>query len=122
MAGRNIKADLLKYIKLKYRVDLIPDNQDGGYVAVIPDLPGCVSQGETEEEALKMIAEAKEVWLEEELRRGRSIPLPREKYSGKFNVRVPKTLHERLALEAEREGVSLNTEVIAILERGLARS
>lgn len=122
MAGRNIKADLLKYIKLKYRVDLIPDNQDGGYVAVIPDLPGCISQGETEEEALKMIAEAKEVWLEEELRRGRSIPLPREKYSGKFNVRVPKTLHERLALEAEREGVSLNTEVIAILERGLARS
>ncbi|MCD4812397.1 type II toxin-antitoxin system HicB family antitoxin [bacterium] len=122
MKKNNIKSDLLKYKKINYRVELIPDNRDGGFVAVIPDLPGCISQGETEEEALKMIAEAKVLWIEEELKRGRTIPLPREKYSGKFIVRVPKTLHERLSLEAEREGVSLNTEVISILERGFVRA
>ncbi|MCK5217988.1 type II toxin-antitoxin system HicB family antitoxin [bacterium] len=121
MSKKNIKSDLEKFKKTNYRVDLIPDTRDGGFVSVIPDLPGCISQGETEKEALKMISEAKALWIEEELERGRSIPLPREKYSGKFNVRVPKTLHERLVLEAEREGVSLNTEVLAILERSFAK-
>lgn len=65
-----------QYNKLLYRIALIPDNKDKGFVAKIPDLPGCISQGETEAEALKMIVEAKELWIEEELKRGRAIPLP----------------------------------------------
>jgi predicted RNase H-like HicB family nuclease len=48
---------------LKFRVVLEPQ-PEGGYVAYVPTLPGCVSQGETKEEALKNIREAIELYLE----------------------------------------------------------
>lgn len=105
--------------KFCYRIELIPDKEDGGFVASIPDLPGCLSQGETEEEALKNIEEAKMLWIETALKAGREIPKPREKFSGNILIRIPKSLHQRLALEANREGVSLNSEIMADLERGL---
>jgi antitoxin HicB len=110
-----------KYINLalNYRIELIPDKAEGGYVASIPDLPGCLSQGDTEEEALKMIEKAKALWIKATLESGRAIPLPRDGFSGKLNIRIPKTLHQKLTYEAEREGVSLNQEIIVALERGL---
>jgi predicted HicB family RNase H-like nuclease len=54
--------------------------------------------------------EAMEGWLETKVESGYPIPMPlnTEKYSGKFVVRLPKSLHARLSIEAEREGVSLN--------------
>lgn len=54
--------------------------------------------------------EAMEGWLEVKLENGISIPEPdtADNYSGKFVVRLPKTLHQRLAMEAKLEGVSLN--------------
>jgi predicted RNase H-like HicB family nuclease len=114
------KLDAVKKILHHYRVELIPDKEDGGFVALIPDLPGCLSQGETEETALKNIEEAKELWIETTLKDGQEIPLPREIYSGNVRIRIPKSLHKRLSLEAEREGVSLNNEILTALERGLA--
>jgi predicted RNase H-like HicB family nuclease len=48
---------------MKYRV-LIEQDEDGVFVAEVPSLPGCISQGETREEALKNIHEAIEVYLE----------------------------------------------------------
>ena len=47
---------------MKYTVVLQREN-DGGYVATVPALPGCVSQGDTREEALKNIEEAMELYL-----------------------------------------------------------
>ena len=111
-----------KYMGLNYRIELIPDKVDGGFVAVIPDLPGCISQGENEKEALEMIEEAKELWIETTIKEGKRVPEPREIYSGKLNIRIPKSLHARLATEAEREGVSLNSEILTALERGLAKA
>ena len=118
---RNFRDELEKHLSFPYRIELIPDKEDGGYVAMIPDLPGCLAQGETQIAALQGIAEAKKLWMEAELEAGRKIPMPREQYSGKFNVRIPKTLHARIAQEAARDGVSLNTEVISVMERGLAQ-
>jgi antitoxin HicB len=64
------------------------------------DLPGCYSQGETVEEALEMIEEAQRLWLESMYEDGNEIPLPGseigKQYRGKFNVRVPKSLHRKL--------------------------
>lgn len=54
--------------------------------------------------------EIMESYLEIKIENNLPIPVPEtaEKYSGKFLVRLPKTLHQRLAIEANKEGVSLN--------------
>jgi predicted RNase H-like HicB family nuclease len=48
---------------MKFRVILEP-SEEGGYTVIVPSLPGCVSEGNTREEALKNIREAIELYLE----------------------------------------------------------
>ncbi len=105
-----MSKDLQYYLSLPYRIVLIPAQEDG-YVIEIPELPGCLSQGETIEEGMEMIQDAKIAWLEAALEKGIAIHEPEhyiEEYSGKFNVRVPKTLHKTLVEKAKEEHVSLN--------------
>ena len=106
------------YLSLKYPVTF-EAAPEGGYFVQIEDLPGCYSQGETIEEAMEMIEEARQLWLETAYEDGLDIPLPRgeREYSGKFNVRFPKSLHRRLDQMADREGVSLNQFLVATLSR-----
>jgi predicted RNase H-like HicB family nuclease len=59
---------------MKYTVVLQREN-DGGYVATVPALPGCVSQGDTREIALKNIEEAMELYLEDVKAAGEPIPV-----------------------------------------------
>ncbi|MEX1195882.1 MAG: toxin-antitoxin system HicB family antitoxin [Dehalococcoidia bacterium] len=105
-----------KYLELNYpfRVDADPD---GGYVVTFPDLPGCMTQVESAEEIGQAAEEARRLWIMTECDDGADIPLPSypEEYSGKFNLRLPKSLHRRLAELAEREGVSLNQLVLSLL-------
>ena len=56
------------------------------------------------------LKEAMEGLIETKLANGFGVPTPvdTESFSGKFNIRIPKSLHFRLSVEAEREGVSLN--------------
>ena len=72
-------------MSLQYPVTVYPD-ADGGYVAEIKDLPGCVTQGETLEETMANINEARELWLETVYENGDKIPLPAtdDTYSGNF--------------------------------------
>ena len=69
-----------------------------------------MSQGDTPEEAIEMIHDAMGGWIGVALEDGIPIPEPKpdEDYSGKFVVRVPRSLHRQLSEAAEREGVSLN--------------
>jgi len=60
-----------------FEVVLSPEN-DGGYSVTVPTLPGCASQGETRDEALAMIREAIEVYLESLVAHGDPIPGPVE--------------------------------------------
>lgn len=117
------RKPLQHYLALQYPVNLLAD-PDGGYVAVFPDLPGCLTQGETLEEAVAMAEDARVGWIETEYELGHDIPLPSypEEYSGKFNVRIPKSLHRTLSKAAEREGVSLNQYVATLLARGDAQA
>ncbi|MGJ5631368.1 toxin-antitoxin system HicB family antitoxin [Nostoc edaphicum] len=110
------KPSLEYYLKLQYPVTLYPDSQ-GGYVAQIKDLPGCLTQGETLKETMANINEARELWIETAYEASDDIPLPSSdnSYSGKFLVRIPKSLHRRLAETAEREGVSLNQYIVSLL-------
>jgi len=50
----------------------------GGFLAIVPDLPGCMSDGETREEAARNIADAISAWIEEATRMGRAVPEPSE--------------------------------------------
>lgn len=116
------RKSLDHYLSLQYPMHAVAD-PDGGYVAIFPDLPGCMTQGETLEELVQMAREAREGWIETEYQRGNDIPLPSypEEHSGKFIVRLPRSLHRSLAEAAEREGVSLNQYVLTILARGDAQ-
>jgi predicted RNase H-like HicB family nuclease len=80
------------------------------YFATVLEFDGCMSDGATYQEAFENIQDAMEGWIESKLANGFPVPPPASngKYSGKFLVRLPKTLHAKLAIEAKREGVSLN--------------
>lgn len=54
----------------------LPPEDGGGYLATAPDLPGCVSDGETEAEALTNAHDAIEAWIEQAEATGRAIPQP----------------------------------------------
>jgi antitoxin HicB len=97
---------------------------DGGrYLIEFPDLPGCMSDGETIEEAIANGEDAKRCWIAAMKEAGRPIPLPSavtaESYSGKWQLRTPKSLHRKLAERARQEGVSLNTLAVSLLAEGL---
>ena len=95
----------------------------GGFLAEVPDLPGCMGDGETPEEALANVASAIAEWIETAQEMGRPVPEPDSlsKYSGRWVQRVPKSLHQRLADAAKREGVSLNALATALLAEGLGK-
>ena len=113
------------YMALPYSI-IIRNIHGSHYCAAVLELEGCTCDGETSEEAYQSIQEAMENWIEDRLENGLEVPLPldeeahsdsvftveNEKYSGRFVVRLPKTLHARLAKEAGKEGVSLNQYVI----------
>ena len=108
MKNKNINY----YLSLPYNITVqeIHDESGDYYYARVLELDGCQSHGATVEEAYSNIREAMEGWIEVKLEFGDSIPEPisDNNYSGKFNIRIPKSLHKRLAMEAESEGVSMN--------------
>ena len=110
------KNRLAECLKCRYPVQVC-ECEGGGYFVKIPDLPGCMSQGRTVEEALANIREAKELWLAGALECGMEIPKPAEprRYSGDVVLRMSGSLHRRLSRAAEREGVSLNQYIVARL-------
>lgn len=130
MTATKIDRDVERYMEKPYRVELTPA-EEGGWFVRLPDLPYCMSQGETVEEAMAMIRDAQRAWLTVALQDNRPIPEPREpsyattedeEYSGRFNIRLPRSLHRQLALAAETEGVSLNLFAATILARAVGHA
>ncbi len=106
------------YMKIPYciEMELIPQSEGGGILARIPLLKGCMSDGESYDEAAKNLEDAKREWFSYMLKNGYDIPEPTDEiYSGKFTLRVPKTLHKQLAERADKEGVSLNQLAMSLL-------
>ena len=98
------------YMNLPYKMEIVPDIEEGGFVAMFPDLPGCITVGDTIDEVITNIIDAKKAWIEAELEEGRIIPEPKDinDYSGQFKLRLPKSLHRILAENSKREGNSMN--------------
>jgi|SRR5450756_1263859 len=109
---------IAEYISMSWTIR-VKKNPWGRHLARVDELDGCVGDGETAEEALSSVHESMHVWFATALLKGLEIPKPSEDvaFSGKFVVRVPISLHRRLALQAKEEGVSLNTEIVTLLSR-----
>ncbi len=113
---------LNEYLDLPYRIEVVPDTAEGGYVASYPELPGCITCGDTAEEAIANAIDAKREWLAAAIEDGIKIPLPdaEENYSGQFKLRLPKSLHKQLAEEAKRDGISMNQYCVYLLSQNNA--
>ena len=115
-----------QYLELPYTIEVMKDESDdySGWFARVVELPGCMTQADTFEELSGMIEDAMRAWIESALEDGEQIPLPRsiDDYSGRFVVRIPKSLHRELVEMAEREGVSLNTFVNVALGKIVGQS
>lgn len=100
------------YMNLPYNYIIQPISDESGYYyyAKVLELDGCQSTGETLEEVYQNIKDAMRGWIETKLEGGFEIPLPLgyDDFSGKFVIRIPKSLHYKLTVEAKKEGVSLN--------------
>ena len=94
------------YMGLPYRMEIVEDTNEGGFVVSYPDLPGCISCGETIETAVANAKDAKKAWLEAALEEGIRIYEPNhlEDYSGQFKLRLPRSLHRSLAEHSKQEG------------------
>lgn len=118
-----MKKDLSYYMSLPYQ-EVIKSAKEGGYVGYVPDLKGCITQAETKAEIVEMLEDAKKCWIEAALEDGLDIPEPLsdEDFSGRFNLRIPKSLHRSLAMSAKAEGVSLNQMAMCLIASGLGVS
>ncbi len=104
--------DLAYYMSLSYPSELSREAGEDGYFATHPDLPGCMAEGETADEAIENLDAARELWIETRLENGHSVPEPiGDDYSGRISLRIPVSLHGQLARLARREGMSLNATI-----------
>lgn len=112
-----MKRTVEEYMVLPYTIEITPD--DGSYFVKVKELEGCMSVGESRADALAMIEDAMREWLAAAIEDGIEIPPPRamqaDRYSGKFPLRLPKSLHRTLAEAAEQDGVSLNQYLVMLL-------
>ena len=108
-----------EYMKLPYKLEIIPDTEESGFVASYPDLPGCITCGKTIADAVANAEDAKKAWLSAAVENNIQIAEPQiaDSYSGQFKLRLPKTLHKTLAEDSKKEGVSMNQYCVYLLAK-----
>lgn len=112
------------YLDLPYTIEFIRDTSDEEqpvWFASVRELRGCMTEADDFDEAARFIRDAMHVWITDALASGDPIPEPQlnQEFSGKFSLRLPKSLHRELVFQAEREGVSLNQYITAVLSRAV---
>ncbi|MCD8158968.1 MAG: toxin-antitoxin system HicB family antitoxin [Clostridiales bacterium] len=108
-----------EYMAMPYKMEIVEDKCEGGFVALYPDLPGCITCGETIESVVANAIDAKKEWIAAALEDGIEIKEPDnlEDYSGQFKLRIPKSLHKSLAENSKKEGISMNQYCVFLLSR-----
>lgn len=104
----------------RYPLSIFWSEDDEGFIAEAPDLPGCSAWGATEADAAREAQDAIAAWVQAAMAASKPLPEPHavqplDAYSGKFLVRLPRSLHARLARRAAAEGVSLNQLLTSLL-------
>ena len=107
------------YMKLPYRLEIIPDPVEGGFAASYPELPGCLTCGDSIEAVAANAEDCKREWLTAALEDRLVIPEPLDvsDYSGQFKLRIPRSLHKSLAEHSKAEGISMNQYCLYLLTR-----
>ena len=113
-------------LKYSFKISPLTEDDGGGFLLEVPDLPGCMTDGDTIEEAIAKAEDAIASWIETAKKIGKTIPEPKssineEKYSGKLTVRMPKSLHKELVQASENEGISLNQLILYYLGKGIGK-
>ena len=103
------EEEIAAYVAKPYARILTPA-EEGGYVAEILEIPGAMSEGDTEKEAVQMVNDALAGVIEVMLEDGETIPEPMgfNEHSGQFRLRVSSSVHREAAMRAQVEGISLN--------------
>lgn len=109
----NTNKNIEYYMALPYRMEIIPDRDEGGFTAKFPELPGCLTCAESIDSLISNANDAKKAWFKAAIDEGISIAEPDDtddiaEYSGQFKIRMPKSLHRSLSLHAKSEGISMN--------------
>lgn len=115
---------LQDYQKLNYKMEIEFNTEEKAYFVTFPELPGCMADGRTPNEAIKEAMKAKNKWLEIALQSEWTVPEPSQKIetSGRLTTRLPKYLHQKLIIRAAQEGVSQNQLIATYIAEGLERS
>jgi antitoxin HicB len=111
----------MENLEYPFRIQPLSEAEGGGYLIEFPDLPGCISDGATVQEAIHNGADAMGCWIEAMREAGRPVPDPSSAATGKYTINVPEQLYEELAQEAARQGLSVDTIAIVALTRGWTR-
>ena len=102
----------------QFTVRPLSKDEGGGYLLEYPDIPRCMSDGETVEEAIANGREALRDCIEVFRESGRKLPKPRVE-AAQWRQRLPRTLYLKLTKQAESEGVSINSLVTAIIAEAI---
>jgi antitoxin HicB len=102
----------------QFTVRPLSKEEGGGYLVEYPDIPGCMSDGETIEEAIANGREALRDCIEVLSESGRKIPKPAIE-AAQWRQRVPRTLYYKLTRQAANEGVSINSFVTAVIAEAI---
>ena len=102
----------------RFTVRPLSNEEGGGYLVEYPDIPGCMSDGETIQEAIANGREALRDCMEVFKESGRKVPKPSIE-AAQWRQRLPRTLYSKLTKQAENEGVSINSLVTAIIAEAL---
>jgi predicted RNase H-like HicB family nuclease len=100
-----------------YSMVLQWSEEDNAYIATVPELPGLSAFGASPEKAIKELNIAKKPFLEVMAEDGEELPDADvlRPFSGQTRLRLPKSLHASLSLQAKSNGVSLNTYIVMLL-------
>jgi len=111
--------ELEYYMNLNYKIEIVKDEIEGGYILSIPELKGCITCAENLEKGIEMLEDAKKQWFIAALESEYEIPEPNilENYSGQFKLRLPKSLHKELAERSKQEGISMNQYCLYLLSK-----
>ena len=112
--------DLSRY---PFEIRPLSDEDGGGFLISFPDFSECISDGDAVDEAVANGLDALKETIAALESMGLPVPEPGSggSYSGRFVIRMPKSLHARLAQRARHEGVSMNTLIVSLLSEGLAK-
>lgn len=112
----------MPYNLFDYNIKVSFDKEDQDYIAFIEEIPECSAFGNSPDEAIKELGTAYELWKETVEERGYPVPEPfsQKEYSGKFVIRLPKSLHKELVAKSLRENISLNQYTLYCITRGIS--